>query len=453
MTTKDYRPEESADETVFVYPANDGGEIPADEAFLEEDVVAPGEGYANSEFEPQDFDFSVFDDEVDSLDDDELTDDDRWAELERAFGVEKQTHTEEALCTVAIVGRPNVGKSSLVNRFLGRREAVVEDTPGVTRDRVSYLAEWNGRRFWVQDTGGWDPDAKGMNAAIARQAEVAMETADVIVMVVDTNVGITASDEVMARNLQRSDVPVILVANKVDSPKQEAETAEFWGLGLDYPYPVSAQHGKGGADVLDQILELFPDEPRHTSITDGPRRVALVGKPNVGKSSLLNKLSKEERAVVDNVAGTTVDPVDSLVQLDQGLWKFIDTAGLRRKVKNASGHEYYASLRTQTAIDAAEVCILIIDASEPVSEQDQKLLGMIVDAGKALILAFNKWDLVDEDRRDYLEREIDEQLRHVPWAKRVNISAKTGRSLQKLEPVMLEALESWDKRILSLIHI
>ena len=147
------------------------------------------------------------------------------------------------------------------------------------------------------------------------------------------------------------------------------------------------------------------------------------------------------------MAGTTVDPVDSLVQLDQGLWKFIDTAGLRRKVKNASGHEYYASLRTQTAIDAAEVCILIIDASEPVSEQDQKLLGMIVDAGKALILAFNKWDLVDEDRRDYLEREIDEQLRHVPWAKRVNISAKTGRSLQKLEPVMLEALESWDKRI------
>jgi len=446
MTTNPHD-EEHDEDTVFVYPASGGGEISADDAFTEEDVEVLGGGYADSEFQPHDFDFSAFDEEFAAADDEDFSDEDRWEELERAFGVEREPHTEEALCTVAIVGRPNVGKSSLVNRFLGRREAVVEDTPGVTRDRVSYLAEWNGQRFWVQDTGGWDPDAKGIHAAIARQAEVAMATADVIVMVVDTTVGITASDEVMARNLQRSDVPVILVANKVDSPKQEAETAEFWGLGLDYPYPVSAQHGKGGADVLDQILELFPDEPRQTSITEGPRRVALVGKPNVGKSSLLNKLSKEERSVVDDAAGTTVDPVDSLVQLEGGLWKFIDTAGLRRKVKNASGHEYYASLRTKTAIDAAEVCILIIDASEPISEQDQKLLGTVVESGKALVIAFNKWDLVDEDRRDYLDREIDEQLAHVPWAKRINISAKTGRALQKLEPVMLEALESWDQRV------
>lgn len=368
-----------------------------------------------------------------------------WEQLEEEFGV--APHVEEALCTVAIVGRPNVGKSSLVNRFLQRREAVVEDVPGVTRDRVSYITDWNGRRFWVQDTGGWDPDAKGIHGAIARQAEVAMATADVIVFVVDTKVGITETDEVMARRLQRADVPVILVANKFDSDAQYGDMAEFWALGLGDPYPVSALHGRGGADVLDAIVESFPAVPRATSITAGPRRVALVGKPNVGKSSLLNKISGEERSVVDNVAGTTVDPVDSLVQLDGQLWKFIDTAGLRKKVKNAVGHEYYASLRTRGAIDAAEVCIFLIDASENISEQDQKILGMIIDSGKALVIAYNKWDLVDEDRRMLLEREIDQQLAHIPWARRVNISAKTGRALQKLEPAMVEALESWDTRV------
>ena len=234
-----------------------------------------------------------------------------WEELEEAYGVPQ--HTEEELCTVTIVGRPNVGKSSLVNRFLQRREAVVEDVPGVTRDRVSYITDWNGRRFWVQDTGGWDPDAKGIHAAIARQAETAMATSDVIVFVVDTKVGITETDQVMARRLQKAEVPVILVANKFDSDAQYGDMAEFWGLGLGDPYPVSALHGRGGADVLDVIVESFPDSPRATSITAGPRRVALVGKPNVGKSSLLNKISGEERAVVDNVAGTTIDPVDSLV--------------------------------------------------------------------------------------------------------------------------------------------
>lgn len=368
-----------------------------------------------------------------------------WDDVEDAFGV--QHHEEEALCTVAVVGRPNVGKSSLVNRFLGRREAVVEDTPGVTRDRVKYLAEWTGRRFWVQDTGGWDPNVKGIHAAIARQAESAMATADVIVVVVDAKVGITETDEVMARKLQRSKVPVILVANKVDSPMQLGDVAELYALGLGDPWPVSALHGRGGADVLDEVLKAFPEHPRETSVVSGPRRVALVGRPNVGKSSLLNKMASEERSVVDNVAGTTVDPVDSLVQLDKKLWRFVDTAGLRRKVKQARGHEYYASLRTQNAIEAAEVCVMLIDASEPVTEQDQRILSAVVDAGKALVLAFNKWDLVDEDRRTELEREIDLQLAHLPWVTRVNISAKTGRALQKLEPAMLEALESWDQRV------
>lgn len=371
-----------------------------------------------------------------------------WEQLEKEFGFERETpHLEENLCIVAIVGRPNVGKSTLVNRFLGRREAVVEDFPGVTRDRISYIADWGGQRFWVQDTGGWDPNVKGIHGAIARQAETAMETADVIVMVVDTKVGITETDAVMARKLHGASVPVILVANKFDSDMQYADMAEFYALGLGDPWPVSAQHGRGGADVLDEILRSFPDQPRQPSITEGPRRVALVGKPNVGKSSLLNKIAGEERSVVDDVAGTTVDPVDSLVQLDGHLWKFIDTAGLRKKVKNAQGHEYYASLRTRGVIDAAEVCLFMIDSSEPVSEQDQRVLSMILDAGKALVLVFNKWDLMTEDRRWELERDIEQQLAHIPWVRRVNISAKTGRALQKLEPYMEEALENWDKRI------
>ena len=371
-----------------------------------------------------------------------------WEQLEKEFGFERETpHLEENLCTVAIVGRPNVGKSTLVNRFLGRREAVVEDFPGVTRDRISYIADWGGQRFWVQDTGGWDPNVKGIHGAIARQAETAMETADVIVMVVDTKVGITETDAVMARKLHGASVPVILVANKFDSDMQYADMAEFYALGLGDPWPVSAQHGRGGADVLDEILRSFPDQPRQPSITEVPRRVALVGKPNVGKSSLLNKIAGEERSVVDDVAGTTVDPVDSLVQLDGHLWKFIDTAGLRKKVKNAQGHEYYASLRTRGVIDAAEVCLFMIDSSEPVSEQDQRVLSMILDAGKALVLVFNKWDLMTEDRRWELERDIEQQLAHIPWVRRVNISAKTGRALQKLEPYMEEALENWDKRI------
>ena len=369
-----------------------------------------------------------------------------WEELAESYGFGPQP-TEEALCTVAVVGRPNVGKSSLVNRFLGRREAVVEDHPGVTRDRISYLADWNGQRFLVQDTGGWDPNVKGIHAAIARQAEAAMETADIIVFVVDTKVGITETDEVMARRLVDAEVPVVLVANKFESDLQYADMAEFYGLGLGDPWPVSALHGRGGADVLDYIVDNFPETPRSTAVTSGPRRVALVGRPNVGKSSLLNKFTGQERAVVDDASGTTVDPVDSLVQLDQHLWRFIDTAGLRKKVKNAQGHEYYASLRTRGVIDAAEVCVMLIDASEEISEQDQRVLRMVLEAGKALVIAFNKWDLVDEDRRYYLDREIDEQLAHLPWVTRVNISASTGRALQKLEPAMLEALESWDSRV------
>ncbi|QKT07172.1 ribosome biogenesis GTPase Der [Gordonia sp. X0973] len=352
-----------------------------------------------------------------------------------------------ALPSVAIVGRPNVGKSTLVNRILGRREAVVEDLPGVTRDRVSYPASWSGRSFMVVDTGGWEPDAKGLQQAVADQAERAMGAVDAIVLVVDATVGATATDEAVARVLRRAKVPVLLAANKVDGERQEAETASLWSLGLGEPHPVSAAHGRGAGDLLDEVLKVLPERTRVVAPTGGPRRVALVGKPNVGKSSLLNKLAGQERSVVDNVAGTTVDPVDELIELDGQVWQFVDTAGLRRKVRTASGHEYYASLRTRSALEAAEVAILLIDASEPLTEQDLRILAMVVDTGRALVIAFNKWDLVDEDRRYALDREIDRELSRAAWASRINISAMTGRAVAKLVPALEEALSSWDKRI------
>lgn len=355
---------------------------------------------------------------------------------------------EAASYTVAIVGRPNVGKSTLVNRIIGRREAVVQDVPGVTRDRVVYQGVWNGRTFSVVDTGGWEPDAKGMAAAIAAQAERAMATADVVVMVVDATVGATQTDETMAAVLRRSSVPVVLVANKVDDERSEADATALWSLGLGEPYPVSALHGRNSGDLLDVILDAIPDAPRERfGPVSGPRRVALVGKPNVGKSSLLNRLAGENRSVVHDVAGTTVDPVDSLVELDGDLWQFVDTAGLRKKVKFASGTEFYASLRTENALDAAEVAVVLIDTAQPMTEQDQRVVSMVIESGRALVVAMNKADLVDADRRHESDRELERDLARVPWAERVNISATTGRGVHRLAPALRTALASWDKRI------
>jgi GTPase len=349
---------------------------------------------------------------------------------------------------VAVVGRPNVGKSTLVNRIIGRRQAVVEDTPGVTRDRVAYDAEWSGRRFTIVDTGGWDPDARDRAAVIAAQAEMAVATADVVLFVVDTVVGSTASDEAAVKMLRRSKKPVLLVANKVDNASLELEAMSLWGLGLGEPRPVSALHGRGSGDLLDDVLAALPEPaPRDVPRGAGPRRVALVGRPNVGKSSLLNRLANEERVVVDSVAGTTVDPVDELIELGGQVWQFVDTAGLRRRASHASGTEYYASLRTAAAVDAAEVVIVLLDASEVISEQDQRILSMVADSGRALVLAFNKWDLVDSDRRYYLDKEIDRELRRIPWAVRVNISAQTGRAVDKIAPALRTALENWGRRV------
>jgi GTP-binding protein len=349
---------------------------------------------------------------------------------------------------LAVVGRPNVGKSTLVNRIIGRREAVVEDTPGVTRDRVSYDAVWNGRAFTVVDTGGWDPDARGMAESIRAQAEIAVSVADAVLFVVDAAVGITDHDEAVVRILRKSGKPVVLAANKVDDQRAEAEAYGLWNLGLGEPWPVSALHGRGSGDLLDAVLAVLPEPPPESfDEVGGPRRVAIIGRPNVGKSSLLNKLAREDRVVVDDASGTTVDPVDELIELGGRTWRFIDTAGIRKRVKTASGHEYYASLRTETAIERAEVCVLVIDGSQSVSEQDMRIIQTVRDSGRALVIAFNKWDLVDEERRYYLDREIERDLVQVQWAPRINITARTGWHVDRLVPALEKALEGWETRI------
>ncbi|RJS47283.1 ribosome biogenesis GTPase Der [Nocardioides cavernaquae] len=367
------------------------------------------------------------------------------SEYDESTGVDE---TEGPVPVLAIVGRPNVGKSTLVNRIIGRREAVVEDRPGVTRDRVSYDATWNGRAFTVVDTGGWIPDAEGLAQSIAAQAEIAVTLADAVLFVVDATVGITDDDEAVVRILRKSGKPVVLGANKVDNPALEAQAYALWNLGLGEPWPISAVHGRGTGDMLDAVLAVLPEPPPlGEKEVGGPRRIAIVGKPNVGKSSLLNKLAGENRVVVDNAAGTTVDPVDELIEFGGREWRFIDTAGIRKRVKEASGHEYYASLRTAGAIERAEVCILVIDGSQTVSEQDLRIIQMIRETGRALVIAFNKWDLVDEERRYYLDREIERDLVQVQWAPRINITARTGWHIDRIVPALDAAIEGWETRI------
>ena len=351
---------------------------------------------------------------------------------------------------LAVVGRPNVGKSTLVNRIIGRREAVVEDRPGVTRDRVSYDANWNGRKFKVVDTGGWEIDALGLEGLVAQQAEQGIEAADAVLFVVDAVVGATDTDDALVKLIRRSGKPVVLCANKVDGPSAEADAAALWNLGLGEPYPVSALHGRGSGDMLDAVLEALPEAPKQefgTLTIGGPRRVALIGRPNVGKSSLLNKVAGEDRVVVNELAGTTRDPVDEMITLGGKTWKFIDTAGIRRRVHQTAGADFYASLRTAAALEKAEVAVVLVDASETLTEQDTRIISMAVDAGRAVVIAYNKWDRLDEERRYYLEREIEQDLVQVQWAPRVNVSARTGRHMEKLVPAIETALEGWETRI------
>lgn len=370
-------------------------------------------------------------------------------EIETVDAVEDVDQDAGPAPVVAVVGRPNVGKSTLVNRIIGRREAVVEDVPGVTRDRVAYDAAWSGRRFTVVDTGGWLPDSSGLAAAIAEQARLAVDLADVVMFVVDATVGATDVDEAVVEILRRSGKPVVLVANKVDDVGAESDAALLWSLGIGEPHPVSALHGRGSGDLLDAVLDALPEEPPAETFGEagGPRRVALLGRPNVGKSSLLNKLAGENRAVVDSVAGTTRDPVDELIELGGKTWRFIDTAGIRRRHRENQGADFYATLRTRSALERAEVAVVLVDADQPLAEQDLRIISMVIESGRSLVIAYNKWDLLDEERRHYLEREIDRQLHTARWAPRANISAKTGRHMEKLVPAIETALEGWGTRV------
>lgn len=350
---------------------------------------------------------------------------------------------------LAIVGRPNVGKSTLVNRILQRRAAVVQDTPGVTRDRVSYPANWNGRDFTLVDTGGWEVDVRGLDRSVAQQAEIAIEMSDAVLFVVDATVGITDTDERIVKILRRSGKPVVLAANKVDSAAQEPDAYALWNLGLGEPFPVSALHGRGAGDVLDAVMKILPEESAVAQKLPegGPRRVALIGRPNVGKSSLLNQLARENRVVVDNTAGTTRDPVDELIEMAGRQWWFVDTAGIRRKMHRTSGADYYASIRTQAAIEKAEVAMVLLDATEPLSEQDVRIVQAALDSGRALVIVNNKWDLVDEDRRIDLQHEQERDLAHVAWAPRINLSALTGWHTNRIVRALDTSLRSWDMRI------
>ena len=350
------------------------------------------------------------------------------------------------LPTVAVIGRPNVGKSTLVNRMIGRREAIVEDTPGVTRDRVKYQAEWNGRRFILVDTGGWEVSPEGISEKITAGAEIAIAESDIIMFVVDAQVGALDEDQSLVDLLRRSKKKVLLAANKVDGPREEADAHGLWNLGLGEPHFVSALHGRGSGDLLDLLVKQLPEvgsEPPK----DGFRKVAIVGRPNVGKSSLLNALAGESRVLVDDAAGTTRDPVDELIEFGGSTWRFIDTAGIRRRAHQDSGTDYYASLRTASALDRAEVAVVVLDASDPLTEQDIRIVTMAEEAGRAIVLIMNKWDLVDEDRQIKLDREIERQLERYPWVQRVNVSAKTGWHRDRLAPALRTAIASWEHRV------
>ena len=347
---------------------------------------------------------------------------------------------------VAILGRPNVGKSTLINRFIGRREAIVEDTPGVTRDRVQYECEWGGRRFIIMDTGGWESKPDGISVQVSASAELAMQEADVLAFVVDAHVGALDEDDILVQELRKVKKPMVLIANKVDSDVDEADAHALWNLGLGEPRFVSALHGRGSGDLLDYIVREMP-EVGGAQTQDGYRKIALIGRPNVGKSSLLNALAGENRSIVDDVAGTTRDPVDELIEFGGSIWRFVDTAGLKKRANQASGTDYYATLRTQTALERCECAVIVLDASVPISEQDLRIITMVEEAGKAMVIVMNKWDLVDEDRRTQLDKEIERHLDQVEWAQIVNVAAKTGWHRDRLAPALRTAIDSWERRV------
>lgn len=349
---------------------------------------------------------------------------------------------------VAIVGRANVGKSTLVNRLLGRRAAIEHPDPGVTRDRSAYEGSWEGVRFALVDTGGWEPRARGLAAKVAAQAERAAREADLILFVVDVQTGATADDLGVAKGLRRAPVPVVLVANKVDTAAREHELYELDRLGLGSAVPMSALHGRGSGDLLDLVVAhvgaLAPDRKEEGL---APTAVAIVGRPNVGKSSLFNRLVGDERSIVDEAPGTTRDSVDTIVELDGRRYRFIDTAGMRRRAKEAQGPEYYGLVRSLRAIDAAEAVLHVIDAAGGTTEQDQRIARRVAEAGRAAVLVLNKWDLVPAERAEEAPREIRDALRFVSWAPVVRTSALTGRGVGRIPSALATVRESWARRV------
>jgi GTPase len=350
------------------------------------------------------------------------------------------------LARVAVVGRPNVGKSTLVNRILGRRAAITQEQPGVTRDRVTYEAVWSGRRFEVVDTGGWEPRARGLQVRVVAQAERAMAEADLLLFVVDATVGVTEEDAAVAARLRRAELPVLPVANKVDSEAVEAQVGDLWSLGLGEPIPVSALHGRGSGELLDAIVERLGTDRADAEEPPAPA-LAIVGRPNVGKSSLLNRLAGAELAIVDPTPGTTRDTVDSTVERDGRRYRLVDTAGMRRSIQRAEGADYFAFVRSLEAVDRADAALLVLEAPAGVAEQDQKVAVRAAEAGCGLVLLANKWDLMDEEARRRFDLDLERKLYFVDWAPLLRISARTGRGVEKVWGLVDGVLAERNRRV------
>ncbi|MFM8862127.1 MAG: ribosome biogenesis GTPase Der [Acidimicrobiia bacterium] len=358
--------------------------------------------------------------------------------------------TTEELPVVAVVGRPNVGKSTLFNRIVGRREAIVEERPGVTRDRKEVVAEWQGREFRLVDTGGWMPGGDELDEKVSRQSEKASAEADAVLFVVDVTVGITEEDDRVAQLLRRTGRPVLLVANKADDNGRDALVWDLLGLGVGDPYPVSALHGRNTGDLLESLVEVLPpvaevDEPPE----DDERifSVAIVGRPNVGKSTLFNRLIGDERSVVHDMPGTTRDAVDTIVETDEGPIRFVDTAGMRRRSKVDEGTEYYSIVRAVQAIDRSDVALLVIDSTIGVTAQDQRLAERIDAAGCPVVVLLNKWELLDDEARRELEYQMSQRLHFIGSSPVLKISALSGKGVHRLLPVLSGTIEDYHRRV------